>query len=355
MSRSIKAILASFIMLSPAIALAQPVTGLYVGAGVGANFPQDQSLEGRRANLNMRVDPGFAGVGSVGYGYGNGFRAELEGNYRRSNVHSFSGIGTPTKTNGNETNYGAMVNGLYDINIGSTFVYPYVGAGLGWQHSDFNKVSAVGNGVALRSNNGHDDFAYQGIAGMAFPTKVQGLSLTAEYRLRGTFSDGSSYQSLVTTPAGTRSVKLHGDDGLNHSLMLGVRYAFNTPMAATPVAVDMVPVAHAPSRSYLIFFNWDSASLNDRARAIVEDAAQNATHTGVTKIEVNGHTDTSGKAVYNQGLSERRARAVADALVAKGVARDAISIRAYGDTKPVVATGPGVREPQNRRVEIIFH
>jgi len=56
-----------------------------------------------------------------------------------------------------------------------------------------------------------------------------------------------------------------------------------------------------------------------------------------------------------QGLSERRARTVAAELVRDGVPQNAISMHAYGDTKLLVPTGPGVREPQNRRVEIVFH
>jgi OmpA-OmpF porin, OOP family len=74
-----------------------------------------------------------------------------------------------------------------------------------------------------------------------------------------------------------------------------------------------------------------------------------------TRIDVNGNTDTSGAPSYNQGLSERRARVVAGELVRDGVPANAISMHAYGDTHLLVPTGPGVREPQNRRVEIAYH
>jgi OOP family OmpA-OmpF porin len=55
------------------------------------------------------------------------------------------------------------------------------------------------------------------------------------------------------------------------------------------------------------------------------------------------------------GLSERRARVVAAELVRDGVPQNAIDMHAYGDTHLLVPTGPGVREPQNRRVEIVYH
>jgi outer membrane protein OmpA-like peptidoglycan-associated protein len=73
-----------------------------------------------------------------------------------------------------------------------------------------------------------------------------------------------------------------------------------------------------------------------------------------TRIEVNGYTDTSGKPQYNQRLSVRRAQVVAAELAKDGVPQSAITIQGFGETHLLVSTGPGVREPQNRRVEIII-
>jgi outer membrane protein OmpA-like peptidoglycan-associated protein len=142
----------------------------------------------------------------------------------------------------------------------------------------------------------------------------------------------------------------------NHDLVVGVRYAFNTP---PPAAAPMSPApvaapAPAPARSYLVFFDWDKANLTERAKTIVREAADNSTRVQVTRIEVNGYADTSGKADYNQALSVRRAQAVAGELVRDGVPQNVIDIKGFGDTHLLVATGPGVREPQNRRVEIII-
>ena len=103
-----------------------------------------------------------------------------------------------------------------------------------------------------------------------------------------------------------------------------------------------------------MFFDWDKATLTDRARQIIREAAENSTHVQYTQIEVNGYTDTSGTPQYNMGLSIRRANAVAAELVRDGVPRNAISIHGFGETHLLVPTGPGVREPQNRRVEIII-
>ena len=110
----------------------------------------------------------------------------------------------------------------------------------------------------------------------------------------------------------------------------------------------------ALSRTYLVFFDWDRADLTDRARQIVAAAAQASTRVQATRIEVQGNADKSGTAAYNQRLSLRRAQTVAAELVRDGVPRTAIDIQAFGDSRPLVPTAAGVREPQNRRVAIIL-
>ena len=69
---------------------------------------------------------------------------------------------------------------------------------------------------------------------------------------------------------------------------------------------------------------------------------------------IESHADKSGTPAYNQTLSLARANNVAAELVRQGVPKTAISISAFGDTKPLVPTAAGVREPQNRRVEIVL-
>ncbi|HEY8611038.1 MAG TPA: OmpA family protein, partial [Roseomonas sp.] len=73
-----------------------------------------------------------------------------------------------------------------------------------------------------------------------------------------------------------------------------------------------------------------------------------------TRIEVAGHADRSGTPQYNQRLSQRRAEAVAAELARRGISRPQMSIQACGESRPLVPTADGVREPQNRRVEIVL-
>ncbi len=108
------------------------------------------------------------------------------------------------------------------------------------------------------------------------------------------------------------------------------------------------------AQTYLVFFDWDKATLTEAARHVVEEAATASLTQAATTIHVSGYTDTSGPAVYNQRLSMRRAWAVADQLVKDGVPAAGIEIRGYGETHLLVPTGPDVREPRNRRVEIVL-
>ena len=112
--------------------------------------------------------------------------------------------------------------------------------------------------------------------------------------------------------------------------------------------------APQPARTYLVFFDWDRADLTARARQIVAEAAQNASRVQVTRIEVNGYTDTSGTPHTTRACRSAAPARVQAELVRDGVPASAIDIHGYGETHLLVPTGPGVREPQNRRVEIIL-
>jgi outer membrane protein OmpA-like peptidoglycan-associated protein len=132
---------------------------------------------------------------------------------------------------------------------------------------------------------------------------------------------------------------------------------WGAPPPPPPVtgAPPPAPVVEAPpTRTYLVFFDWDRADLSSRAQQIIGEAASASTRVHTTRIMCNGYTDTSGTAKYNLALSMRRANNVANELVKDGVPRDVIDIKGFGETHPLVQTGPGVREPQNRRVEIIL-
>jgi outer membrane protein OmpA-like peptidoglycan-associated protein len=341
------------------------VTGPYIAAGIGANWLQDTDLQGSVNNaagtkIENEFEVGYVGVLSLGWGFGNGLRAEIEGNYRSNEVsdtktggQSIQGRASGT---GTATSYGVMANILYDFDLGSSLggIVPYIGGGVGYIWHDYQDVGAsFSDGRKAVYNGDTGAFGYQAILGAALPIEsVPGLAVTAEYRFMGTTGHDINGSVNVRDDAGNQGQRrLNSEvDNFNHSLLIGLRYAFN----AAPVVAAAAAVPVAAARTYLVFFDWSKADLTDRARQIIGEAASARSSTGVTRIEVNGFTDRSGPASYNMGLSQRRANAVAAELVRRGVPRNEIVTRGFGEENNLVPTADGVREPQNRRVEIIL-
>jgi iron complex outermembrane receptor protein len=128
-----------------------------------------------------------------------------------------------------------------------------------------------------------------------------------------------------------------------------------TPAAYTPPPVQAPASAPASApRSYLVFFDFNKSDLTPQAAEIVDTAARNAGSAKVTRLTVTGHTDTVGSDAYNMRLSRRRAESVAARLEKDGIASSEIEIVAKGKRDLLVPTGDGVREPQNRRVRIVY-
>ncbi len=138
-----------------------------------------------------------------------------------------------------------------------------------------------------------------------------------------------------------------------------LKYRFGEPAAeseAAPAAYVPPPVVapNAAPKSYLVFFDFNKSDLTPQAVSIVDTAAANAAPAHVTKLEVTGHTDTVGSDAYNMRLSRRRAESVAAELEKKGIPSSEIEIVAKGKRDLLVPTADGVKEPQNRRVQIVY-
>ncbi|MFN6936780.1 MAG: OmpA family protein [Tsuneonella sp.] len=126
----------------------------------------------------------------------------------------------------------------------------------------------------------------------------------------------------------------------------------------TPVAPPPPPVIAPPSEVCsqtlpgIVFFEFDSSALPADANQTIEFVSRNAAACNWTAFDVVGHADRSGSDAYNVGLSQRRAEAVASLMSQMGIAPAAIATSAKGEEQPRVPTEDGVRNPQNRRVEI---
>jgi hypothetical protein len=121
----------------------------------------------------------------------------------------------------------------------------------------------------------------------------------------------------------------------------------------TPAAAPPPPPSAAPP-SFMVFFDWDRSNLSAQATNTIQQAAAAYKTRGGARITATGHTDTSGPENYNMALSLRRANSVKEGLVKAGVPATAITTVGRGEAGLLVQTGDGVREPQNRRVEIVI-
>ncbi len=335
-----------------------PNIGPYVSLGIGPDFLQTQTLHPSTPGLpgiTYGFNPGLSGYVSLGYGFGGGLRLEIEGNYANTHVSGASGAPEIIRAGGYEQQFGGFVNAFQDFAAPFALpITPFLGVGAGYQQIELDGLNAgTANGpIDTGASQSEGGFAYQGIAGVSAPLGVPGLDVTAEYRMIGTVNP-SGYGREVDQTQTTATVH----NSFTHELLIGLRLLFGgaqapapTPAIPTPVAVP----APAIARTYLVFFDWDKADLTDRARDIIAEAAKASARVQLTRIEVNGYTDLSGSPGYNKALSFRRANAVAEELVRDGVARSEIVEQGYGETHPLVPTAKGVREPQNRRVEIIL-
>jgi outer membrane protein OmpA-like peptidoglycan-associated protein len=370
-----KAALAATALMLPTVASAQTgplglnLSGFYVGAAAGLNLRTDSdvTLSGAAVtgpfgvgagnqNGSLAWDPGYALILNMGYGFGNGLRLEGEFSFRSDNIDSVGGLGRQQfwRSAGMASTYAFMANAYYDFRVNWPIV-PYVGAGVGYAITSYNQVTTTTNGSPApfpnQTNIAGDDgqFAYQFILGASMPiAAVPGLALTAEYRYFATLDNSLDATRYQPTGFSRGSAEV---ENASNTFLLGLRYTFGVTPPPPPVVPAAAP---APARTFLVFFDFDRANLTERARQIIAEAANNSRTAGVTRIEVSGHTDTVGSARYNQGLSERRANAVAAELERLGVPRSSMVIQGFGFTRLLVPTGAGVREPQNRRVEIVL-
>ena len=319
------ALMAAALIALPMAAQAQsPAPGFYIGAEGGLNWLLNTNVTavtstsgGALNTVQVTPQTGWMAGGVIGYDF-VGPRVELEGVYRQ-NTTGINAIGV----GGFSTQIGQLgilANLLYDF-MPASVITPYIGAGAG--------IGFVDGTSSLSSTV----FAYQGMVGLAW---------NADSNIRVSL-DGRYY--------GTSNPTLNSSSWTNNnfSVMLGVQLKFGETAAAPPP-----PPAQPAAPSFMVFFDWDRSNLSQQALNTIKQVASAYKTKGNARVTATGHTDTSGAEAYNMALSLRRANTVKDALVREGVPATAISVVGRGEAGLLVQTGPNVREPQNRRVEIVI-
>ncbi len=128
--------------------------------------------------------------------------------------------------------------------------------------------------------------------------------------------------------------------------------AFNRMQLAPPPPVPPPVVSTCNRTPYIVFFDWNSAEVSGEAATTLDATAEMLRGCGYPGVKLDGYTDRSGSDSYNQGLSLRRSATIRNFLISRGVPDASIATEGFGETNMRVPTEDGVRELQNRRVEI---
>lgn len=355
--------------------------GLYGAIGAGLNYMGDQDVSNDQPgggglyvfDSTADYDKGIGVYAALGKAWGNNWRTELEFSYRDNDIDSilpdgggFSGWPSGT-ISGSTTTKALLVNALYDFDTGGVLT-PYLGGGVGIANVDPDIIGANAAGVPAPGTIAYGasswEPAVQAIAGVAIDL-AEGLALDISYRYFAT-DVGEYAGTLGGVPANIET------SNKSHSAFAGLRWNFgaaaapaveykdcwdgsSVPVSAScpPQAVDTTAADLDPI-NFTVYFDYDKSNLTPQASTLIQEAAARALENDIETVVVAGNTDTSGGSAYNQALSERRARAVRDGLIANGVSADRIRLEAFGETNLAKPTADGVREPLNRRADVVI-
>jgi len=344
------------------------------GSAVPYSFVTDYDLD---ESLNI--------YGSFGKYLNNGLRAELELATRTQEIDELPGdglgfVGFPSGGNiGDLTVSTLMVNVFKDFANESRFT-PYIGLGVGGAYmraeaSNSSIVSqpAMGPGQPYLIVMGDKDYAAaaQALAGVSFDlTDTVDVDLGYRYLITDSFEYGAAINGPVTPiEAGYRA----------QELTAGLRWNFGAPApvvieeeeeivtyqdcwdgsrvvstaSCPPVPIEEVTTA-PDDLDLVVYFDFDKSNLSVAAQDLIAAKSAEALEYDISSVTVQGNTDTSGSASYNNALSARRAAVVREALVANGISGGLITTQALGESNPAKPTADGVREPLNRRTEVLF-
>ncbi len=351
-------------------ALADENNGFYLGVQGGVNFTGSQNYTGAVGthNVNFNYDTGWAAGVVLGYDFGK-FSTEVEITRRKRNLGTLNVVtdggigaalgvgalaGAQNPATGTVSGNSYMWNVIYNFSPEEK-TRPFIGVGIGISSLKFAGIGGAGNIFVPGQTD--ETFTAQALAGVRHAVSEK-VDLVFSYR----------YTRMDKVQFNIGGVLPVNGALNNHTLMMGFIVKFGRkapppppPPPPPPVAEPAPPPPPPPPPEpkpvtipgpFLVFFDWDSAELDDQAMSILEAAAQAFNEFGIARIVAVGHADRSGPNDYNMDLSEDRAESVQAALQKLGIDINVINISWRGEEDPRVATADGVRERQNRRVEI---
>ena len=165
-------------------------------------------------------------------------------------------------------------------------------------------------------------------------------------------ADGSVGEIIVDD--GKQTVTLNEAYSVAHiNEKTGVLEPFTIePQTAAATFREALAAQPTPPRDFILYFEHNSNEMTAESKQAFELVFEDIKQRGHYSVEVIGHTDTAGKDNYNADLSLKRAKAILDLLIGRGIAPAAISAVGRGERDLLVATADEVLEAKNRRVEI---
>jgi OmpA-OmpF porin, OOP family len=353
----------------------------YVGAEGGGVLVEDTDFDIINAAgttpdaMTVETKLGYDFGGVIGYDVGM-FRLELEGSYKRAEVDEIqqtSGVALPIQGDGvpptdyNTTGFNwrgakgsmrslsGMVNALLDFGDDDGF-QGFVGGGVGIARVKASAIRVTDASPVIMTDS-DTKFAWQAIAGVR-KALTDNIDVGLKYRFFNV--DDVKLNTYYQSQAKGRF--------RSHSLLASVIYNFGEPTPPPPEptpppppvptppppppAAETPPPPPAQPGPFIVFFDWNKSTITPEAASILDNAAAAYASGGSASVMLAGHADKSGSDTYNVRLSQRRADAVKSYLTGKGVPATSVTTEAFGESRPLVETADGVREPQNRRVEI---
>ena len=344
--------MASTMLASPALARDSQ---WYVQVEGGPMLVEDLDFDvnGVEDQLTQDYDAGYDFGGLVGYDFGP-VRIEAEASYREADADQLivgtlgfpAGAGTRLAAagqfpaNGYVNSLSFMVNGLADFGPDDG-LQGFVGGGVGVARTKVQTTINTNGAPGLDDSD--TGFAWQILAGVRAPVTDR-IDVGLKYR----FFNAQNIE-MVDRLGDVLEGRLR-----SHSLMGTVTYNFGAPPAPPPPPPPPPPQVQCNTGPYIVFFNWDRSDITPEAASVLNNAISAYQNCGNASVMLAGYTDRSGTVQYNLGLAARRNASVRQYMTGRGIPDARISSEAFGEANPRVPTADGVRELQNRRVEITY-
>jgi len=345
----------------------------YGGFDLGLSASPDTDFSRSADSLRLSTDKNVGPVGGLYFGKKFGkSRMEFEYMIRRNNFDTFTQEGNSTtfpglatfNAGGRQQNSSLMLNFWRTLTKSENWSF-LAGAGIGLSHVS---LEGLRSGQTRIADTSKWTPTFQAMAEIVRPIG-EGLEIGFGYRLvrsaRATFDTSigdANYKASHNELFARISWRIGSDSAPSRKaepIALPERPVADkpapAPMAAKPVAPVTMPVEKTPAPlpgPFIVYFAFDKATISDTALSTIIRAAQAYREFKAVEISTAGHADRAGPEYYNEKLAQARVEAVRDILVREGVPASKILLRSEGENVPAIATQDGVREKQNRRVEI---